>query len=432
MAPEGVVMKKCTGKVTRRGLLRAGAGLALGGVVAPSTPGAEQTPSPAATPPAAGGGRVPSVYEALRVKHVINATGTVTVLGGSVMPPEVAAAWVEASRHFVDLLDLQDKVGQRIARLVGVEAALVTTGAAGALLLGTAAAVTGTDRRLIGRLPDTAAMKDEVLLQRSHHSCYDNQLTDVGVKLVEVETPADVRRAVNARTALMFFMNLADADGRIRRAEWLELARRHRVPTLLDAAADVPPPERLSEYNRLGFDLVAFSGGKALRGPNDTGLLLGRRALVEAAKLNTNPHCGTIGRMMKVSKEDMVALLAAVERFVRLDHRAELRELERRIGVLEQALRGIPTLQFERIVPPIANHFPHLQITWDERRVRLTRERLTRELREGEPPIHIGRVSGTGDRGVLISVFTLQAGEERVVAERLRDILSKRVGRAQR
>jgi L-seryl-tRNA(Ser) seleniumtransferase len=223
----------------------------------------------------------------------------------------------------------------------------------------------------------------------------------------------------------MFFMNVAEPDGRIRRAEWVELARRHQVPTLLDAAADVPPVERLSEYNRMGFDLVAFSGGKALRGPNNTGLLLGRKDLVEAAKKNANPHCGTIGRMMKVSKEDMIALLAAVERYVRLDHKAEWREWERRIAVIERALQDVPTLQCERVVPPIANHVPHLILSWDEKRAKMTRERLTRELAEGDPPILLGRVSGTGDKGVLISVFVLQEGEERVVADRLRTILEK-------
>jgi L-seryl-tRNA(Ser) seleniumtransferase len=403
-------MKKPTDKMTRRGLLQAGAGLALGSVL----------PEAAAAGPPAGR---PSVYEALGVRHVINATGTVTILGGSLMPPEVVAAWADASRHFVNLLELQDRVGARIAKLIGVEAAMVTTGAAGALLLGTAAAVTGADRKLIGRLPDTAGMKNEVILQRAHHTCYDNQLTDVGVRLIDVETAADVAKAVTRRTALMFFMNVNEPDGRISRREWLELARRHKVPTLLDAAADVPPRERLSEYNRMGFDLVTFSGGKALRGPNDTGLLLGRRALVEAAKLNTNPHCGTIGRMMKVSKEDMVALLAAVERFVRLDHKAEWREWERRLGVIEKALQGIPTLRCERVVPPIANHVPHLILTWDEKRLKLTRARVTRELAEGVPPIQIGRVRGTGERGILISVLTLQTGEEQTVAERLRAIL---------
>jgi D-glucosaminate-6-phosphate ammonia-lyase len=412
-------MKKNSAKMTRRGLLQAGAGLALGGTLADAASAAQNR------------ARM-SVYQALGVKHVINATGTVTNLGGSVMPPEVVAAWTEASRHFVNLLDLQDKVGERIAQLSGVEAAMVTTGAAGALLLGTAAVVTRGDRRLIQRLPETRGMKNEVILQKAHHTCYDNQLTDVGVRLIEVETAADVKRAVNERTALMFFMNVAEPDGRIQVREWIKLARQHQVPTLLDAAADVPPLERLSGFNRMGFDLVAFSGGKALRGPNDTGLLLGHKALVEAAKLNANPHCGTIGRMMKVSKEDMIALLAAVERFVKLDHKAEWREWERRIGVIEKAVKDIPTLQCERIVPPIANHVPHLLLAWDEKRVRLTHARFTRALMAADPPIQIGRVSGTGNRGVLISVLTLQAGEEQIVADRVRVILRKASAREDR
>ena len=294
--------------------------------------------------------------------------------------------------------------------------------------------MTRADAKLIRLLPDTTGMKNEVILQKAHHTCYENQLTDVGTKLVEVETSADVRRAVNTRTSLMFFLNLADPNGRIKRREWIELARQHHVPTLLDAAADVPPVERLSEYNQMGFDLVAFSGGKALRGPSNTGLLLGRRNLVEAAKLNTNPHCGTIGRMMKVSKEDMIALLAAVERYVRIDHQAEWREWEDRLGVIEQALKDIPTLQCERIVPHIANHVPHLLISWNETRVGLTREQLTKALSEGDPSVQIGRVSGTGDKGILISVFMLEKGENRIVANRLQTILrnaisGKAVGR---
>jgi L-seryl-tRNA(Ser) seleniumtransferase len=403
--------KRNAGKMTRRKALQVGAGLALGGAV--TGPGA----APADSRPAAG------IYEALGVKPAINAVGTVTFLGGSLMPPEVIAAWLEAAKHFVNITDLHDKVGAKIARLIGVEAACITTGAAGALLLGTAAAVTRGDPALVKRLPDTTGMKNEVILQKTHHSCYDNQLTNVGVKLIDVETAADVAKAINERTALLFFMNVAEGEGKIKRAEWVELARRHKIPTLLDAAADVPPVERLSEYTRLGFDLVAFSGGKAIRGPNNTGLLLGRKDLIEAARRNANPNCGTIGRMMKVGKEDMVALLAAVERFVRLDHKAELRELERRIEVIETAVKEVPTVECERVVPAVANHFPHLLFTWEEKRVKLTREQLTRKLAEGDPPILIGRVSGTGDKGVLISVLTLQPGEEVVVAERLRAIL---------
>ncbi len=410
------------GGMTRRGMLQTGAGLALGGVLASSDPAYAHarrgSPDPAVP-------REKNVYEALGVKPVINATGTVTVLGGSLMPPEVVKAWVEASRHFVDIIDLQNKIGERIAKLLGVEAALVTTGAAGSLLLGTAAAVTRGDAKLVKRLPDTTGMKNEVILQKAHHSCYDNQLTNVGVKLIDVETPADVRRSITERTALMFFMNVAEADGRIKRAEWVAIARQHQVPTLLDAAADVPPVERLWEYTKLGFDLVAFSGGKALRGPNDAGLLLGRKDLIEAAKVNTNPHCGTIGRMMKVGKEDMVAMLAAVERYVNLDHQAETREWDRRLAVIEKALKDIPTLRCERIVPPIANHAPHLILTWDEQQVRITREQLTKELAAGDPSIRIGRVSGTGDKGILISVFVLKPGEDVIVAERLHALLKR-------
>lgn len=404
---------KKSNALTRRRLLQASTGLTLGSVLGSGATGQ-------AGPPLK-----PGVYQALGLKHVINATGTVTTLGGSVMPPEVAAAWVEASRHFVDLLDLQEKVGQRLAKLIGVEAALVTTGAAGALLLGTAAAVTRGERAGIRRLPDTTGMKNEVILQKAHHSCYDNQLTDVGVKLIEVETPAEVAKLVNGRTALMFFMNKADADGRIRRQDWVELGRRFKVPTLLDAAADVPPLERLWTYNKMGFDLVAFSGGKALRGPNDTGLLLGRKDLIEAAKLNTNPHCPAIGRMMKVGKEDMIALLAAVERYVRLDHQAEWRQWEQRLEVIEKSLGDIPTVTCERIVPPIANHVPHLIVAWDEKRLSVSRAQLTKELASGDPSIRLGRVSGTGDKGVVVSVFTLQDGEERLVAERLRALLKR-------
>jgi L-seryl-tRNA(Ser) seleniumtransferase len=399
--------------MTRRGLLQTGAALAAGGVVGPEATASQAKPA----------AKNSSVYELLGVRQVINATGTVTVLGGSLMPPEVVAAWADAARHFVNLLELHDRVSERIAKLIGVDAAMVTTGAAGALLLGTAAVVTRGDPALIKRLPDTTGMRNEVIVQKAHHSCYDNQLTDVGVKLIDVETPADVRRTVNERTALLFFMNVSEPDGRINRTEWVELARRHKVPTLLDAAADTPPVEHLSAYNRMGFDLVAFSGGKAMRGPNDTGLLLGPKDLIEAAKKNTNPHCGTIGRMMKVGKEDMIALWAAVERYVHLDHLAEWRTYDRMLGVIEQALADIPTLSCERVVPPIANHVPHLIVAWDEKRLSLTREQLTHDLAAGDPSIQLGRVSGTGDKGVLLSVLTLQDGEEAIVAQRLRTIL---------
>ncbi len=400
--------------VPRRELLVTGAAV-VGGLVTPQLLQA-QTERTAMKP---------SVYERLGVKHVINAAGTLTVLGGSLMPPQVVEAWIDATRHFVDLTDLQNKVGARIAELVGVEAALVTTGAAGAMQLATAAAITRGEPERVRRLPETTGMKNEVITQKTHHACYDNQITACGAKLVDVETRAELERAIGDRTAMMLFYNLNDADGRIQREEWVAVARQHGVPTLLDAAADVPPVEALSKYTKLGFDMVAFSGGKALMGPNNTGLLLGRKDLIEAARKNTSPVCGCIGRGLKVGKEDMIALLAAVERYVRTDHAAEWREWERRIGVIESALRDVPTLKTERVVPPIANHVPHLLSFWDESVVKITREQVTKQLAAGDPSIALGRVGGTGDRGLLVSAFMLQPDEVEVVAARLGGVLKQ-------
>jgi L-seryl-tRNA(Ser) seleniumtransferase len=415
--------------IARRDVLLTGAG-AVGGLLA-VTDAADATARPATirvcnavdTLAAHEDARKPSGYDSLGVKHVINAAGTFTALGGSLMPPEVVAAWLDAARHFVDLVDLQNKVGARIAELIGVEAALVTTGAAGAMQLATAAAITRGDPEKVRRLPDTTGMKNEVITQKSHHACYDNQITACGAKLVDVETRAELERALGDRTAMMLFYNLNEPDGQIRRDEWVAVARAHDVPTLLDAAADVPPVEALSRYNKMGFDMVAFSGGKALRGPNNTGLLLGRKELIEAAKKNTNPVCGSIGRALKVGKEDMIALLAAVERYVRIDHTAEWREWEQRLGVIESTLRDVPTLRTERIIPPIANHVPHLLLFWDESVVQITRAEVTRQLAAGDPSIALGRVHGTGDAGLLVSVFMLKPEEVEVVASRLRDAL---------
>jgi L-seryl-tRNA(Ser) seleniumtransferase len=401
-------------KVTRRRVLQAGAGLAATGAVAADA---------AAQPP--GGFRALGFYELLGVKPVINAVGTVTALGGSVMPPEVVAAWADAAKHFVDLTELQDKVGARIAKLLGVEAALVTTGAAGSLFLGAAACATRGDKKLIAQLPDATGERNEIVIQKTHHSCYDNQLTGVGAKLVEAETAADVAKVINDRTAVMFFMNISNDAGKINRQQWAALASKHKVPAMIDAAADVPPVERIAEYAKMGFDLVAVSGGKAIRGPNDTGLLLGRKELIDAAKRNANPNCGTIGRALKVGKEDMVAQLAAVERFVKLNSDDERKEMERRIAAIEKVVKGIPTVECEHITPEIANHYPHLQVAWDEKKVKIKPAEVARELAEGTPSIRVGRVSGTGDRGILFAVHTLQAGEETIIAARIAEILRK-------
>ncbi|MBC7816159.1 MAG: aminotransferase class V-fold PLP-dependent enzyme [Planctomycetaceae bacterium] len=398
--------------LSRREVLATGAGGVMGGILmSGATDGAEAAPA--------------DVYRALGVKPIINAAGTITALGGSIMPPEVLAAWNAASQSFVPLVELQDRVGERIAKLLGVEAALVTTGAAGGILVGTAAALTYRDHSLVSRLPLSLEMGVEVIRQKSHRECYDNLVTACGVKLVDVETREELERAINSRTAMMYSYNVHEEDGRIKRDEWVAVARKHGIPTLLDAAADVPPVDALWKYNRMGFDLVVFSGGKALRGPQSAGLLLGRKDLIEAAKLNTSPRCGNIGRGLKVSKEEMVAMCAAVERYLKLDHDAEWREWERRIAAIADAIKDIPTVSTKTIIPPIANHVPHLLILWDEAQLKITREQLKQRLAEGDTPIMTGRVHGTGDEGFLISVFMLQPGEEKTVAQRIRQVLGR-------
>jgi len=279
----------------------------------------------------------PEIYTRLGVRPVINAIGTVTVLGGVIMPPEVVAAMEEAGRHFVPMPELLEKSGEHIARLLGVEAAVVTTGAAGAITLATAACVTGTDAQKIRQLPDTRGMRNEVIMQKSHRSGYEAQILLVGTKVIEIETRAELEAAITDRTAMLFFMNKAEPDGQIHREEWIAIGKKHKIPTFNDAAADLPPKAHLSEYCRMGFDLVAFSGGKGLLGPQCSGLLLGRKDLVDAARINSSPF-GGIGRGMKVGKEEIIGLVAALERYLKVDHEAEFRELDARVSEISKAL----------------------------------------------------------------------------------------------
>jgi L-seryl-tRNA(Ser) seleniumtransferase len=224
---------------------------------------------------------------------------------------------------------------------------------------------------------------------------------------------------------MMLFYNLYEPAGKIDRRTWVEAARVRGIPTLLDAAADIPPLSTPADNLQLGFDMIAVSGGKALGGPNDTGLLLGSREYIHAAKVNASPNCLNIGRGMKVSKEDMVALWAAVERYSKIDHDAEQREWERRITVIETAVRQITSVTTERLTPPIANHVPHLVIDWDKRKTQIDRDEVIKQLEEGTPSIVLGQVHDTGDSGLLVSVFQLRTGEEQIVAKRLLDVLKQ-------
>ncbi len=365
-----------------------------------------------------------SVYSKLGIRPLINAAGTYTALSACTMPREVTEAMQDASRFHVSIPELQEAVGKRIAALVGAEAALVTAGAANALTLATAACVAGKDPGKIRRVPETAGMKNEVILQKTHRVAYDHAIRAVGTRLIEVETREQLEGAINDRTAMMFFLNFADPKGQVKRSEFVEIAKKAGIPTLNDAAADVPPPSRLSEYVKMGFDLVAFSGGKGLRGPQCSGLLLGRKDLIEAAFLNGSPHADTVGRGAKVGKEEIIGLWTAVETYLRKDHKDEWREWEMRVSEIAKAVRGLRSVQAEKFVPEIANESPHLRITWDEKVIPAKREQIAKLLREGEPRIEVR--PSAGDKPVLeIGVWMLKPGEHRVVARRVREVLTK-------
>jgi len=373
-------------------------------------------PSLGAATPAGGSG---DVYRRLGVKPLINGMGTVTVVGGSLMPPEVVRAMEEASRHFVYVPDLQKKAGARIAELVGVPAAMVTAGAASAIAVVTAAAMTKGDPQKIAQLPDTTGLPFEVIQQKSHRCGYEPQIRLNGARIVTVETRAELDAAIGERTAMMFFLNKAEPDGRIKRDEWIAVARERGIVSFNDAAADVPPREHLSLYVREGFDLVAFSGGKGLRGPQCSGLLLGRQDLIEGARTLISPHAG-IGRAMKVGKEEIVGLLAAVERYLKVDLEAERRELEARVAHLKEVVGAVKGVTVETKVPEIANHVPHFVATWDEGARKLTAKQVVEKLQAGDPPIHVLLTEGR----LMVSVWTMRGDEHRVVARRLRDILA--------
>jgi L-seryl-tRNA(Ser) seleniumtransferase len=377
---------------------------------------------------AAAGGR--DFFKELGVRPLINAGETYTLLTASLMLPEVVEAINYAAKAFVPLNDLHDAVGKRIAQLVGVEAAMVTSGAAAALTLGTAACLTGKNAEWIRRIPDLAGsgMKSEVIIQKAHRYGYDHAIRNCGVRFVEVETREDLERAAGPNTAMMLFFNDAEPKGAIKVDEFAALGKKLNIPTFNDAAADVPPTENINKYTKLGFDLVTFSGGKGLRGPQSAGLLLGRRDLIEAARLNCSPNSDTIGRGLKVNKEEMLGMMVAVEVFLKRDADAEWREWERRANVVADAASVNPRVKVERYVPPIANHVPHIRFSWPTAGSKLLGPAVRQQLRNGEPSIEIvlgDSAAQAEQQEIAVGVWMLQPGQAEVVARRLRELLKQ-------
>ena len=377
-------------------------------------------------------------YDKLGVTKIINAAGTYTILTASTMPPPVQAAVARAAKHPVRLIELQRKAGEYLAKRLRCEAAVVTAGAASALTLGTAACVTVANQQAAPHdMPtEMAGLKNEVIVQKAHRYDYDHALLNCGIRFVEVETTAQYESAFTDRTVMAHFFNAAE-QGQIGREDWIRVAHKHNVPCFNDAAADVPPIANLWNYTQMGFDLVTFSGGKGIRGPQNAGLLLGRKDLIAAATLNNNPNDDVVGRGMKVAKEQIVGMVAAVDWFVNQSEDTMQSEFRRRADRMAAHLKDIPTLQSQIVVPPVANQVPHLLLRYDQQRVKISPVEVKEQLRRGTPSIELNPATGsthasaglpTDVNTIVLGVWMLEPGEDMIVAGRLHEVLTKALG----
>lgn len=362
------------------------------------------------------------LFQELGLRTFINAAGNYTVLTGSLMTDDVMEAINSSAKKYAMLDEVQDKVGEKIAALCHAEAATVTAGCWSALVIGMAGVLTGMDTKKVSQLPfvEGSGMKSEVILQKSHAVGYEHALTNTGVRLILIETREELERAINDKTAMLWFLNREAPKGRIQHQEWVEIAKKHNLPSMIDIAADVPPVENLWKFNDMGFDLVAISGGKAMSGPQSAGILMGKKHLIDAARLNANPR-GGIGRGHKVNKEEILGMYVALKTYISRDHAKEWKVWEDRIAYINNAvssIKGVTTLSY---VPPTDNHTPTLLISWDPSTVKLTSEALRDKLRNGSPSIEV--ISWEKENSIRVTVFMLQPKEEKTVAKRIKEEL---------
>ena len=369
-----------------------------------------------------GFGATGNVYQELGVTTLINGGGTLTTLGGSLIRPEVEAVMALAAKHFISMPDLERAAGERIAQMLKLPegySALVTSGAAAAIQSGLAGLLTGDDEQLIQQLPDLTGLKSEVIIQKSHRNPFDHQLRSTGVKLVVIESREELRNAIGPKTAMMHFTNFANAAGEIKVDEWLKLAKQYNQPTMIDAAADTPPVSNLWNYANMGYDMITFSGGKAMRGPQCAGLLLGRKEMVHNALLNNSPYEDTLGRGQKVGKEEIVGMIKALEIYLAEDHEALTKEWWGRLDKISADVTKVQGVSTAYFVPDIANHVPHMQINWDPRRIALEPREAASLLRKGTPSI----VVESTETGLSMNSFMLQPGEDAIVGTKVAEML---------
>lgn len=366
------------------------------------------------------------IYDDLGVRKIINGNATLTALGGSLMPPVALEAMAEASRHFVDIDELQAKAGQRIAEWTHNEAAYVSCGAAAGLALSTAACIAGLDAEKRERLPFSDGMRNEIIIHRRGKVGYDFAIRQAGGRLVEVgdEQGASVhefRHAFNERTAavFVFYKNLL-MDGQVSLETQIEIAHAHGVPLVVDAAAQIPPVENLWYFTHLGADLALFSGGKGLCGPQSSGLVLGRKDLVEAVAFHACPR-PFIGRPMKAGKEEIAGLLAALRWYLDLDHTALMQSYEAMVERVIDAFAHYPAVTARRSFPSEAGQpMPRAELVFDPAGLGITRDELLAQLREGQPAISL---APSGESGVFVNPQTLRPGEEMVIVRRVKELL---------
>jgi uncharacterized pyridoxal phosphate-dependent enzyme len=376
-----------------------------------------------------------NIYKRLGVKTVINCRGTWTYLSGSLEWPEVRTAQLQAARHFVNIIELQRAAGRRLAELTGAEDGMVTSGAAGAMASAAAACIAGGDPKNIWQLPDTTGLKHEIIMAGGR-SAFDSALRLVGGRLVPAFSLEEMVRAINDKTAMVYTTHLRDLL-----QKELSIARAQRVPLLLDDAAGIPPIENIKLYARMGIDLYTFSGGKGLCGPQCSGVLLGRKELIEAARLNTNPYEGAICRPMKVGKEEVMGCLAAIETWLKLDSNVFYRQWNERVVRIARLLGTVRGVKTETCIPDDGNRYPTLRVSWDQQGWGFTVADCVRQLREGDPVIevlgpdnpslvpavHKGNPNQKElkerDHLELVSM-TIQPGEEIIAGKRLREVLA--------
>jgi len=409
--------------ISRRKLLSKGSQVVAGGVCFGCA-----LPANASAPAAS----AVDYYQKLGVTPFINAAGTYTILSASTMPDEVQAAIALAAKRPVHLMELHKAAGEYLARRLRCEGALVTSGAAAAIKLATAACITRGNKSAVINIPtEMQGLKNEVIVQKAHRYDYDHAIRDCGARLIDVETLDEYERAFSERTVMTQFFNAAEG-GRISREDWVRVAHKHGVPCFNDAAADVPPISNLWNYTEMGFDLVAFSGGKGLRGPQCTGLLLGKKDLTDAAQLNNSPNSNTIGRGMKVGKEEIIGLVAAVDWFLEQDDAAMEAEYRKRAALIAGRVKSVPSIEARVFIPPVANHVPHLLITYDMNRIKVSAIEVMQRMREGTPRIELNPSTGGGPASIglpggsnviVVGVWMLQPGEDEIVARRLEEVL---------